>query len=107
MIYKCTIITVILFNFFQTFSKNLMSLINGNSQANISNIDILKKEFKVEYWLFNETALFIGRIISNTLFILMAFTNSNIITYSFVIFLILFAKNSIKLQTLRTKVDDI
>lgn len=100
MIYNCTMITVVLFNLFQTFSKNLMTLINGNSQANISNIDILKNEFKVEYWLFNETALFIGRCISNTLFILMAFTNSNIITYSFVIFLILFAKNSIKLQTI-------
>lgn len=100
MIYKCTMITVITFNLFQTFSKNLMTLINGNSQANISNINILKKEFKVEYWLFNETALFIGRIISNTLFILIAFTNSDIITYIFIIFLILFAKHSIKLQTL-------
>lgn len=98
MIYKCNIVTIILFNLFQTFSKNLVNLINESSQFNISNIDILKKEYKVEYWLSNEKALLIGRVISNSLFILMAFTNSNIIIYIFVVFLILVAKNSIKLQ---------
>ena len=75
-----------------------MDLINGNSQANISNIETIKKEYKVEYWLGIETALFIGRIISNMLFIAMAFTNTNIIMYIFIIFLILLATNSIKLQ---------
>ncbi len=98
MIYKCNMTTIILFNFFQTFSKGLMDLINGNSQANISNIETIKKEYKVEYWLGIETALFIGRIISNMLFIAMAFTNTNIIMYIFIIFLILLATNSIKLQ---------
>lgn len=100
MIYKCNMITVVLFKLFQTFSKSLTDLINGNSEANISNIDILKKEFKVEYFLSSETALFVARIISTSLFISMAFTDSNIIIYIFVVFLILLTKNSIKLQTI-------
>lgn len=98
MIYNCNMITIILFNFFQTFSKGLMDLINVNIKSNISNMDILKKEYKVEYFLGTETALFIGRVISNSLFIIMAFTNSNIMIYIFVIFLILLTINSVKLQ---------
>ncbi len=98
MIYNCNMITIILFNFFQTFSKGLMDLINVNSKSNISNMDILKKEYKVEYFLGTETALFIGRVISNSLFIIMAFTNSNVMIYIFVLFLILLTINSIKLQ---------
>ena len=98
MIYDCNMITVVLFNLFQTFSKNLVNLINEKSQFNISNIDVLKKEYKVEYWLSNETALLIGRVISNSLFVLMAFTNSNVIIYIFVLFLVFVGTNSIKLQ---------
>lgn len=98
MIYRCNMITIILFNLLQTFSKSLMNLINSNSQYNISNIEVLRKEYKVEYWLGIETSLFIGRVISNILFIIMAFTDFNIMIYLFVIFLALFAMNSIKLQ---------
>ena len=98
MIYKCNMITIVLFNLCNTFSKGLMDLINISSQANISNMDLIKKEYKVEYWLEIETSLFIGRIISNTLFILMAFTGVKVIIYIFVIFLVLLAINSIKLQ---------
>ena len=68
MIYNCNLITIILFNLCQTFSKGLMGLINDNGQANISNKELIKKEYKVEYWLGIETALFLGRIISNNLF---------------------------------------
>lgn len=98
MIFKCNAITIILFNLFQTISKNIVNLINGNSQSNLCNIEKIKKEYKVEYWLANETYLVIARIISNSLFILMAYTNSNIIMILFVIFLVSFANNSIKLQ---------
>ena len=98
MIFKCNVITIILFNLFQTISKNIVSLINENSQSNLCNIEKIKKEYKVEYWLASESCLVIGRIISNSLFILMAYTNSNIIMILFVIFLILFSNNSIKLQ---------
>lgn len=103
MICRCNMITIILFNLFQTFSKGLMDLINDNSQANISNIDIIKKEYKVEYWLGTETSLFAGRIISNVLFIIMAFTNLNIIIYIFVIFLVFLTMSSIKLQKIIEK----
>lgn len=98
MIIKCNPITIILFNLFQTISKSIITLINTNSQSNLSNIEEIKKEHKGEYWLASETSLVIGRIISNSLFILMAYTNSSIIMVIFVIFLILFANSSIKLQ---------
>ena len=97
MILKCNVITITLFNLFQTISKNLMELINGNSQSNICNDDTIKKEYKVEYWLSNETALVIARIISNCIFILMAYTNLQLI-FIYALFLIMFAFNSIKLQ---------
>lgn len=98
MIYHCDMTTIILFNFFQTFSKGLESLISSNNLANISNIEIIKNEYKVEYFLSLETSLFLGRILSNGLFILMAFTDTNIIMYLFVLFLVLFAKSALQLQ---------
>lgn len=100
MIYKCNMITIILFNLSQTFSKGIMDLINGNSESNISNLDVIKNKYKVEYWLGIETSLFIGRLVSNLLFILVAFIGSNIMMYIFVIFLALFGMKSIKLQNL-------
>lgn len=98
MILKCNVITIVLFNLFQTISKNIVDLINENNESNLCNIKEIKKEYKVEYWLTFETALVIGRIISSSIFILMAYTNSNIIMIAFVVFLILLASNSIKLQ---------
>ena len=98
MIFKCNTITIILFNLFQTISKTMMELVNNSNQANLCNIEKIKKEYKVEYWLTFETYLVIGRIIGNSIFILMAYTNSNIIIMLFVVFLILFANSSIKLQ---------
>lgn len=98
MIYNCNFITIVLFNLFQTFSKGLMDLINCNTSSDISNLKIIKKEYKVEYWLGVESSLFLGRVISNSLFILMAFTGADVMMYVFVVFLILLTGNSIKLQ---------
>jgi len=98
MIYKCNMITIILFNLFQTFSKGLLDLINGNSESNISNLDIIKNKYKVEYWLGVEKALFKGRVLSNTLFIIMAFIGADIMMYIFAIFLLLYGICSIKQQ---------
>lgn len=98
MIYNCNFITIILFNLCQTFSKGLMDLINCNSCLDVSNLEVIKKEYKAEYWLGAETSLFFGRVISNILFILMAFSGANIMIYIFVIFLIMLTGNSIKLQ---------
>ncbi|MGN1310330.1 MAG: MFS transporter [Clostridia bacterium] len=98
MIYKCNMITIILFNLFKTFSRELMDLINLKNKTNTSNLSIIQKEYKVEYWFGVETALFIGRLISNSLFILMAFTGAGVMIYIFAIFLILFARALINLQ---------
>lgn len=98
MIYRCNMVTIIAFNFVSTFSKGIMDLINGNAESNISNIEIIKNKYKVEYWLGIETALFKGRILSNGMFILMALIGSDIMMYIFVIFLGLYGLSSIRLQ---------
>ena len=98
MIYNCNFVTIVLFNLCQTFSKGLMDLINSNSSANISNLEIIKKEYKVEYWLGVESALVLGRVISNMLFIFMTFIGADIMIYLFVVFLIMLTASSIKLQ---------
>lgn len=98
MIIDCNAITIIIFNFLQTISKNLTTLINDTSQANLSNIDEIKKDYKVEYFLGTELSLFIGRFIGQSLFILMAFVDIIYIIPIFIIFLIMYMINSIKLQ---------
>lgn len=98
MIFRCNVITIVIFNLFQTISKSLMDLINSNSQSNLCNDEKIKKEYKVEYWLASETALVISRIISTCIFILMAYINSQLIICVFALFLIMFSYNSIKLQ---------
>ena len=98
MIFNCNAVTIVLFNLFQTISKKLKILINGNNLANLSNDTRIQKEYKTEYWLANETSLVIGRIISSSVFILTAYANPTIMIIIFAIFLLLFALNSIKLQ---------
>ena len=98
MIYKCNFITIVIYNLCQTFSKGLLDLINNNSAANISNLETIRKEYKVEYWLGIEGCLFIGRTISNILLILIVYIGSNIMMYIFVIFLAMLAASSVKLQ---------
>lgn len=98
MIFRCNVLTIILFNLFQTISKKLKDLITGNNQANLSNYSKIAKEYKTEYWLANETSLVIGRIISSSVFILLAYINTTIMIILYALFLILFTINSIKLQ---------
>lgn len=98
MIFNCNAVTIVLFNLFQTISKKLKNLITGNNQANLSNDSKIKKEYKTEYWLANETSLVIGRIISSSIFILIAYTDPTIMIIIFALFLIIFAINSVKLQ---------
>lgn len=98
MIMQCNAITIVVFNFFQTISNSLVDLINSSSIANISNLDLIGKEYKFEYFLGNEFSLFIGRVISNSLLILMAFVNSTIIVFVLIFFLIMLMINSIRLQ---------
>lgn len=98
MIFKCNAITIILFNLFQTISKKLKNLIIGNTQANLSNDSKIKNEYKTEYWLANETSLVLGRIISSSLFILLAYINFTAMIIVYALFLILFAISSTKLS---------
>lgn len=100
MIIKCNAFTIITFNLFQTISRNIMDLINNTSQMNIANEDTIKKEYKVEYGIVNETYLVVARVLSYSLFILMSFTNSDIFIVIFAVLLVLFAYHSIKLQDL-------
>ena len=99
IMFNCNFITIVLFNLFQTISKGLTDLINEKNIFDFSNIDEIKTEFKIEYFLSIEAMLFIGRVISNSLFILMAFVNSNIIMTIFIVFAILRIITSVKLQT--------
>lgn len=107
MLMNCNFITIILYNLFQTISRGLTDLIDEKNISNYSNIKELKQEYKVEYFLSNETALFIGRVISNVLFIFMAFTNTNIIMVIFVFFAIMKAISSIRLQSAMNKCKDL
>ncbi len=107
MILNCNFTTVVLYNLFQTISKLLSDLIRERNIFNFSNIEIIRKKFKVEYFLTLETSLCIGRVISNLLFILMAFLNSNFIMAIFIVFVILQAISLIKLQSDMNKFDEI
>lgn len=98
MIFNCNAITIIVFKFLQIISRTLVDLINENSKANISNLVAIRKEYKVEYYLGVEFVLFIGRTISQSLFILMAFIDIIYVIPIFIVFLILLMFNSIKLQ---------
>ena len=89
MIFNLRAGTIILFNLFYTVSKNLATLINENIQADLSNLENIKNEYKVEYWLVNETCFFAARLISNMLFIGMAFLNGNMIILVFAVVLVL------------------
>ena len=98
MIFDCNAISIIVFNFFQRVSKGIISLINSKNILNVANDEKIKKEYKVEYFLHIETALVLGRTIGSILFILMAFTNNNIILYIFIIFLVMWSYSSMKTQ---------
>ena len=98
MLINCNFISIVLYNLFHTISKCLTDLIVEKNVSDFANASYLKEEYKVEYFLSIETSLFIGRVISNILFIIMAFSNANIIMGIFVIFAIMQVISSILLQ---------
>lgn len=89
MLINCNFITIVLYNLFGTISKCLNDLIMEKNTFNLSNMKAIKQEFKVEYFLTIETSLFIGRFISNTLFISLAFYNYNLMLVIFVLFVVI------------------
>lgn len=106
MIFNCRAATIILFNLFYTVSKTLATLINENIQADLSNLGNIKKEYKVEYWLANETCFFAARLISNVLFIGMAFLNGNMIILVFAAFLLLLGEALVSMSRMMNKKTD-
>lgn len=113
MITNCNMFTVVVFNFCQTISKKLTELINATNEFNLANVAEIGKEYKVEYFVGMEFFLFVGRVISQSLFILMAFMeNTSLMMIIFSMFLILYELNSAefndemqktKKQVLKTK----
>ena len=98
MVFNCNAVTIVIFNFFQTISKKMRSLINEKSEYDLANLKEVKKEYKVEYFLGNEFFLFIGRTISQLIFMLMAFVDPLFIIPVFIIFLIMLTVSSVNLQ---------
>ena len=95
MITNCNMFTVVVFNFCQTISKKLTELINATNEFNLANVAEIGKEYKVEYFVGMEFFLFIGRVISQSLFILMAFMeNTSLMMIIFSMFVILYELNS-------------
>lgn len=102
MILDCNIYSIIFFNFIQSFAKTYASLINEGNTMIVSNYDIIKKEYKEEYFLTHELFIYFGRLISYTVFCLLAFANNtlyvNVIMVVFIIFIIYRSIVSILLQ---------
>lgn len=98
MIFKCNMVTIIVFNLCSKINWEFIYLINSTSQNNLSNLKDIRKKYKVEFYQTMELFLFIGRFISYILFILMAFVPANTVLPIFILFLILLMINSIKLQ---------
>ena len=98
MIFNCNSVTIVLFNLFQTISKTLSNLIFTNTLYDLSNDDKIKKEYKSEYWLSTETSVFLGRVVSSILFILLAFFDTTVMIIGYALFLIIFSSNLVKLQ---------
>lgn len=85
MLLNCNFITVVLYNLFQTISKLLSDLIRERNMFNFSNIETIKRKYKIEYFL----------TLEKSWFILMTFLDVNFIM---VIFVILQAISVVKLQ---------
>lgn len=77
---KTDFVTVIIFNFFQTFSSTLTMLILNNSSLDIANYKEIRKDYKLEYFVFMEKHIFVGRFLGYLLYIVLGVTTSNIIT---------------------------
>lgn len=97
----CNVFTIILFNFFQSFAKSLMTLINGKNKFDLTNIPEIREQFKVEYFLGVEGSLLVGRLFGYGLLILFAFASTplqnNLILGVFVVLILGLGNRSIAL----------
>ena len=101
LLFNSNLITVVLFNLFQTISQTLNTLIIGTSELNVSNINDVKKQYKVEYFVGMEFFTFVGRILGYMLYIVLGLAPNIIITNSilivFILIIVLLSCNTIKL----------
>lgn len=90
---KCNFITIIIFKFAYALAKTIIELIVEITDMNISNKSDIKTKYKIEYFLNYEFGLYLGRLISYTIFIIYGFTNTKLATNLtlsiFVIFIVL------------------
>lgn len=107
MVVKCSPITIIIFNFVQSFAKTYSTLINTNNAVILSQRKEIKSKYKEEYYITHEIFTYIGRIVSYTTFCMLAFANTslntNIIMLIFIIFMILRTIFQIRLQNCAIK----
>lgn len=94
-------ITVVLFNFFQTLSSTLCGLIIENSQIDLANYDEIKNKYKVEYFIYMEKNIFIGRFFGYIMYIVIGLSQSmlltNLVLIGFIILILMLSYYSIKL----------
>jgi len=102
LMFKVNFITVVIFNLFQQIAGTFCNLIIGNAQLNVSNYSVIKKKYKVEYFLEMERSLFFGRVIGYILFIIFGLATSSIISNGillvFAIFIVVLCYYCIKLR---------
>lgn len=102
MMLNCNFITVILFNFGQSFAKTFVELINHNNIITTSNTNSIKNEYKEEYFITREIFMYFGRIISYACFTMLAFTksflNTQLVLIVFVFFILMLMFKSKQLQ---------
>ena len=109
MIFKCNFVTIIIFNFIQSYSQTICELINTDTLHNTSNIEEVKNKFKVEYFLGMETVLVAGRVLSYSILLILGFLSdgiwANVVLVIFALIVVIYTKSSIDLQKLdKTKV---
>lgn len=109
MVVKCNPITIIIFNFVQSFAKTYSTLININNAIILSQKKEVKDKYKEEYYMTHEMFTYVGRLISYIVFCMLAFANTefktNVIMLIFIIFMILRTIFQIRLQNCVIKED--
>lgn len=102
IIIDCNLVTIIIFNLIQAYSKTIIELINETAKIGISNIINIRDKYKIEYFVVMEKIMMYGRVFSYLLFISLAFSNetwwSNLILIIFGLLIILYTVASVNLN---------
>lgn len=102
LIYKVTYLNVVIFNFLQTVSATLLSLIIDNTELDMANYNKVIKEYRVEYFVTMEKYIFVGRFIGYILYIILGISTSNffsniiLLIFGFIILLLSFYTMNLK-----------